>query len=388
MQPDTLPSRIPHTIPSLNFARWSMAALVVIGHARDLIFRDAPQVMGLSLPWKAFYFATGFGHAAVVVFFVLSGFFVGGKLVETEGVGADAIRHYLIDRFSRIYIVLIPAVALTALLDATGATLSPIYGATGWSTSLPGPVAAALNLENFLASLFNVTMYVGAPLGSDGPLWSLAFEWVIYLMFPWLLRDGRALASWRLHRGIALRSGFFILLIALSPALGIWLVIWLAGVVARHWVTRADRAGGRSRPAVVAALGAAFLGLMAAERVHLLPDWSGDLLLGLAAAGLCAQIGVVAWRGAAGFHGFMAGFSFSLYVVHFPVVLFTVALLQAAGRLPARLQPGAEALGYFLGSVAVAYGTAWLFSTVTEARTHRLRLLLLKLPPLMPAKSV
>src|SRR5665213_4179527 len=182
-------SRIPLSIPSLNFARWAMAGLVVIGHARSLIFRDAHQAGALDLPWKAFYFATGFGHAAVVVFFVLSGFFVGGKLLETDGPDAAAIRRYLVDRFSRIYIVLGPVLLLTLALDLVGAGLSPIYAAAGWSTALPAPAADALNIENFLASLLNLTMYFGAPLGSDGPLWSLAFEWVIYLMFPWLQRE-------------------------------------------------------------------------------------------------------------------------------------------------------------------------------------------------------
>ena len=31
---------------------------------------------------KAFYFLTGLGHQAVIIFFVLSGFFVGGSILK------------------------------------------------------------------------------------------------------------------------------------------------------------------------------------------------------------------------------------------------------------------------------------------------------------------
>ena len=69
---------------SLDFIRWSAAMLVVVAHARHLLFVDYyllvykdPTFLH-SISNKLFYFITGLGHEAVVLFFVLSGYLVGG----------------------------------------------------------------------------------------------------------------------------------------------------------------------------------------------------------------------------------------------------------------------------------------------------------------------
>ena len=64
---------------------------------------------------KVFYFLTGFGHQAVIVFFVLSGFFVGGSILKNPQ--RFSFMHYLIARLSRLWVVLIPMLALTYLID-------------------------------------------------------------------------------------------------------------------------------------------------------------------------------------------------------------------------------------------------------------------------------
>jgi peptidoglycan/LPS O-acetylase OafA/YrhL len=355
-----------------------MAGLVVIEHARDLIFRDAPQLPKLTVSWKAFYFVTGLGHAAVVVFFVLSGFFVGGKLLKTSKLDTNEIQHYLIDRFSRIYVVLVPALLLTVILDTSGGALSKIYTSYDWSSSMSGP-AAALNSENFLASLFNVTMYIGAPLGSNGPLWSLAFEWVIYLVFPWLLSDMHKLRIEGPQRGMIIRLAIFALLIAGAPNLIQWLIIWLLGAAAR-W--RLERYNGQGRLITVLGLFVSLFVMFVLERIHLhfLANWVTDLMLGISVAALCAHPMVICWRRAASINSTIAGFSFSLYVVHYPTIMFSIAALQSHGLLTERLVPGGDAFGYFLCVVTVAYLVAWLFSYVTEAQTHRVRRALLMLP--------
>ena len=53
----------------LNLARWVAAALVVVEHARNLIFIDYGSLESPTVIHKGFYFLTGFGHEAVIVFF-------------------------------------------------------------------------------------------------------------------------------------------------------------------------------------------------------------------------------------------------------------------------------------------------------------------------------
>jgi peptidoglycan/LPS O-acetylase OafA/YrhL len=68
--------------PYLDLARGVAALLVAISHLRAFSFVDFHQADHPRLIWSCFYFLTGFGHQAVMVFFVLSGFLVGGTVVS------------------------------------------------------------------------------------------------------------------------------------------------------------------------------------------------------------------------------------------------------------------------------------------------------------------
>ena len=67
---------------TLNFLRWLSALMVVIGHLRSFLFVEYNLVENKTVFIKLFYFITGFGHQAVIVFFVISGYLVGGGSVE------------------------------------------------------------------------------------------------------------------------------------------------------------------------------------------------------------------------------------------------------------------------------------------------------------------
>lgn len=63
----------------LNLTRWVAAWFVVAEHLRALVFADFGVANASSL-WLPFYLLTGFGHEAVMIFFVISGYLVGGKV--------------------------------------------------------------------------------------------------------------------------------------------------------------------------------------------------------------------------------------------------------------------------------------------------------------------
>lgn len=58
----------------LDFVRWMAALLVVLQHIRYLWFAEYADIQNKTILFKLFYFLTGFGSEAVMVFFVLSGF--------------------------------------------------------------------------------------------------------------------------------------------------------------------------------------------------------------------------------------------------------------------------------------------------------------------------
>ena len=60
----------------LDLIRGLAAWAVMWGHLRALFFIDFQQIQHRNPLLKIVYFFTGFGHEAVMVFFVLSGFFI------------------------------------------------------------------------------------------------------------------------------------------------------------------------------------------------------------------------------------------------------------------------------------------------------------------------
>ncbi|MDB5395212.1 MAG: Peptidoglycan/LPS O-acetylase OafA/YrhL, contains acyltransferase and SGNH-hydrolase domain [Rhodospirillales bacterium] len=69
----------------------------------------------------------------------------------------------------------------------------------------------------------------------------------------------------------------------------------------------------------------------------------------------------------------LAGFSYSLYAVHFPILIFVVAALRTDGVLHNRLQPNAIGFALIAAAMALTYFCAGIFSKVTERKTSALR---------------
>src|SRR5450830_102204 len=118
----------------LDFVRWLAALLVVLQYVRCLWFAEYANVQNKPLLIKSFYFFTGFGSESVLVFFVLSGFLVGGGALRKWRAGTYSATDYFIGRFSRIYIVLLPALICGGLLDWIGLQY---FNSTGIYTNSP-----------------------------------------------------------------------------------------------------------------------------------------------------------------------------------------------------------------------------------------------------------
>ena len=176
----------------LNWSRWVAAWFVVAEHARSLVFVDFGELHAPGILAKGFYFLTGFGHEAVMVFFVISGYLVGGKVWSLYREGRFAWRRYLADRLSRLYAVLIVALVLGAALDWTGYMFFNKYGLYnhGYAGSIAvlgtAPITR-MDWQDFLANSLFLQTILGPTFGSNGPLWSLAYEWWYYILFPLVL---------------------------------------------------------------------------------------------------------------------------------------------------------------------------------------------------------
>jgi peptidoglycan/LPS O-acetylase OafA/YrhL len=360
----------------LDVIRSVAAWAVMWGHLRALFFIDYQEISPRSPLLKAMYFGTGFGHEAVMVFFVLSGFLISSSIMRSQGSGTWSWTGYALSRSTRLYVVLIPGLLFGALWDFTGKSLfaashlysSPLANFTGLI------VQNELNVKNFIGNLLFLQTIVCKTFGSNGPLWSIANEFWYYVLFPLGLIAGQ---SWlRKARGQAIVLVLFALCIAamLGPEKMIGFLIWLAGF-ALVIACVCMRTSTRPEQMAYLCLSGSLLGAcLVAARFEKFGPLSSDLAVGLAFSAFLFAVlqldfrvvrGGVYLRSARLF----AGFSYSLYVLHFPFLLFLRAWLVPAQRW----QPDSKHLFCGVGIGVIVLAFSWLVAGVTEFKTREAR---------------
>jgi peptidoglycan/LPS O-acetylase OafA/YrhL len=334
-----------------------LAALEVFAfHLASFTFVGVPRAL-----WNAY------GHEAVTVFFVLSGFVIRHAAGARD---ADA-RSFAVSRLTRVWSVALPCLLLTLLFDLIGRALMPDYYAglvPGGSAWLRLAIGAALLNE----------AWVSVQMLSNTPYWSISYEACYYALFAALFY-GRGRSKWLIAALIAAVAGPKILL--LFP---IWIMGWWA-CVERHsarvplWVCVIAFI----QPAVV---------LIAYDHFQLLPasgawlqsllgydawrhglSWSryilSDTLLGASIAlhliG-AKRLGAPLWRLLHRVERpvrFGAARSFTLYLLHQPALLMVAACLAA--------WPAGAGRGAMIAIVTL--GIIMLVSWLTEGQRHRFR---------------
>jgi peptidoglycan/LPS O-acetylase OafA/YrhL len=356
----------------LNASRWIAAFFVVIFHAYSVsVDSKAPP----GLLFHCIHFFCVFGHSAVIVFFVISGFLIGGGAILQRRAHGFNFLDYFVHRFSRIYIVLVPALIAGFVLDRLGIAFfdrSEIYQHPDffYSNDFGNNLAKHLTLLTFLGNLLSLQTITVSSFGSNGPLWSLANEWWYYVIFGFAMLACRP--GPRLTRAIA--SGLSVaLLLALPSKITFWFIIWGMGagaaVLDRYW---------RAWPSYFGAT-IAFACLIAVwfaqrkehgELAQLALDLA--VALGYSIALLCAK-NRSRPRTLSTVHRRLASFSYSVYLVHFPAMVLVVAILKDAFSISFARPPSVATLLYIIALVSIIYGYAWIFAGLTETHTHTVR---------------
>jgi peptidoglycan/LPS O-acetylase OafA/YrhL len=318
-----------------------------------------------------FYLLTGVGSQAVVVFFALSGFLVGGPALLRIHQRRWNFPDFAVHRFARLWTALIPALLLTALIDWFGRDYLHLAGYSGEYHALiasgprPGETIDLSPLTFLGNAAFLMTIKVPV-FGSNGPLWSLAYEFAYYFSIPlaWLALRGGVAWIWRLIGAAA-----FLALLVFYPLNVILLgTIWLAGAlgfVARGRVAALSRARFR--------LLAAFATLLLLATFPLTTRYElwGNIAFGIAWA--VALPCLVRLRNPGGIYGrssfWLSEISFTLYVVHYPLVF----LLWLALLAPAQAGVGLASLATWAGLLAAAVGYALVMWWLFERNTGKVR---------------
>lgn len=360
----------------LDVIRSVAAWAVMWGHLRAFFFADYDQLALRTPSLKTLYFLTGFGHQAVMVFFVLSGFLISSSILRSLSTGKWSWRGYAISRATRLYVVLIPGLLFGLLWDVLGKSL---FASTGLYTqplrSFAGLIVQnELTARNFFGTLFFLQTIVCPSFGSNGPLWSIANEFWYYVLFPLGLLAGY---SW-LKKSFAPAALLTVAALGVSLILGpekmIGFLIWLAGFVVLLVWSRLKLSSAGARGAYLLFSSAALMASLTAARLGKLAPQGADLAVGLAFAAFLYGVLQLDFKVLAdgiylrGAHLF-AGFSYSLYVLHFPFLLFLRAWLVPGNRW----QPDATHLLYGLGIGTLVLVFSWLVARVTEFKTREAR---------------
>jgi len=353
----------------LSASRWVAAFFVVIFHVFNIsVSYSGPQ----GLLFRCVSFLCGFGHIAVIVFFVISGFLVGGgTILRLENKGFDLI-DYFIHRFARIYTVLLPALIACFMLDRLGITLfdgSEIYHGF-YSNEYGNDLTTHLGLVTFIGNLLQLQTIAVSTFGSDGPLWSLANEWWYYVVFGFFILAYHTRSMFaRIFAGFVILAG----VILLPPKISLWFVMWGIGagvaVLDRYW------AGWPFHFAATIAL----ICLIVVRLTYRYMDTVNlDFILDLVVA-LGFSVALVSAKNHKGPQRFwavnrrLASFSYSLYLVHFPVMVFVAAVFKDVFDISFRRTPSVATLLYGVASLVIIYGFAWIFASATEAHTDTVR---------------
>lgn len=354
---------------SLDILRFGAALLVLFEHARASIFIPYEALEENRLLLAPFYALTSMGHEAVMIFFALSGYLVGGHVITRMQDGRWSALDYVLRRMTRLWIVLIPALLLTFLVDQLSISMGngSLYDGTYLGQLVPSlPTSAepaSYSLLTLLGNAFFLQTILVPVYGSNGPLWSLAYEFWYYVLFPPL--------AWAIWGGGSLPAR--ILALAAAIAIAVWLpceivklgLVWLAGVAAfivqKKWLDSP-----KALPSHIGWVGFIIIGAVALSSV--VTAAVDALLLGLVVAACLPVIGMKAWasnvlKKAAEFGAEM---SYSLYLFHFPIVIVITGSLT----LPARLPPSISAFAVFLCVSVAALLTSALLWKVFESRTQ------------------
>ena len=354
----------------------AVASLYVVLFHAGVGFVGFGSTSGLSRLARIVRLPLVYGHDAVAVFIVLSGYCLMLPVARAEGQLVRGLPSYFARRAWRIlppyYATVGGSLLLLALLPVLETPTHTIWDDTSPAFTQASIGSHLLLVHNLFPSLANRI---------NGPLWSVATEWQIYFFFPLLL-----LPIWRRFGPLATVVAGFVVGSAftwLAPAAAFSAASWYIGLFALGMC--AAGIGFTSRPTELALrarvpwalLSALLLGLVAIGATVLVRVWFrvmpySDALVGAATASSLVYLTKHALAPAPQARPLilrllestplvaLGRFSYSLYLTHLPIVALCYFGLQRSALSQSSQMLVLVGLSLPL-SVLFAYGFYWVF---------------------------
>lgn len=358
----------------LDLIRGGSALLVCLGHLRNAILVDYSALVNPSIAMKAFYALTSLGHQAVMVFFVLSGYFVGGAVLRTGAQFSWA--SYLTSRLTRLWVVLIPCLIITwgvgqILLDYAPAVLAGA-NVESWHSG-PNPGEYSASFSTLLANIFFMQTITFPVFGLNSPLWSLANEFWYYMLFPLLAIVIGLVGSGKYQARITAFALVIIIAWSLPSEMLYGFLIWMMGF-AVYCLQPAVKIISKNTMRTLLLVSLVLFGLALAYSKSTSPiqtmPFESDFLIGLTFAFLCLILTKQAFpklreTWLAKGSQYLSEVSYSLYLSHFPIIILIAATVyESKKRVPDGLLL-AQFFAWTLLLLGLAMAVWWLFESRT-----------------------
>ena len=293
---------------------------------------------------QLFFFLTRLGQEAVLTFFVLSGALVAGQLIARVRTGQFDLARYGIDRATRILLPLVPACVLTECVNVVA-------------------FHDHLQLPIVLGNMFGLNGLLVPVLARNPPLWTLSYEIWFYVI--------GGLAGLLLTQGsrVWVIVGLCLCCVVFSQLDARYLLYWwLGGLATLVIVSRLGAASLAAVGIVLSLAGAIVFELGFASRsftnVTYLPQPVSQAIF---CGGICLILPLLRskelFSRIGTFAAAFSGFSYTLYLFHYPTNAMLSLLLPRASSL------SAFSIGLFLLRIAVCIGVAWFMYLLFERHT-------------------
>jgi len=351
--------------PHLDAVRALAATAVVLEHAQGLFF--LPYARSVHGPMITLFYLIHFiGRPAVMIFFVLSGYLVGTSALRAQRLGKFSWSNYLLSRTTRLYVVLLPALLMTALIDGLGRwTLKtrPLY-LTLWENSPDHTIASLDTFPIFLGNLLFLQNILVPPFGSDGSVWSLPNEFWYYMLFPTIALIFFGHSRRLIHLSVA--AGIAIL--CYGPILMLFFV-WIAGVCV-GWAAENRPIQTRIARRIIVSTSLVAIALaIFAQTLHRIGGFALDFAFTLPASLLLWALLSAPPRSENAYAKtaiFFSEMSYSLYLTHLPLITMLFVLMTRGEQWPVDTRHVLLFLVPVGASFVFAYITYWLFESRTD----------------------
>jgi peptidoglycan/LPS O-acetylase OafA/YrhL len=344
-----------------------LAALeVAAAHVRAQTMPSLRSLADPNIWYQGLAFFTGFAHQAVVIFFLISGWLVGGSLLNKLN-KSDVMLSYCLDRVTRLWLVLIPSFLATIVFGLITRQIDP--------AKFDHAIDNEYSTTTFLGNLFGMQDLLVPRFGGNFSLWSLTYETWYYVLFPLALL---AFVARKMTGRVIAAAAVAILASHLSVAILLYSSVWMLGAVFSRIRIDIDHLS-RSLLLAIFIVVAVYFRLYGSNNVLIEKSYLQDLLYSLIFLVLLssqrwgADLGSPKVRVFKAAGQFLSKFSFTLYVIHVPFLALLKHLAESMfgiGELSPE-RPAHFAI-YFLMLAAIVL-FSYLFYLPFEAQTHKLR---------------